>query len=68
VRLLKELHDLAAWRGQDRIFAERIAEIRQRNAKRSGLMKRLDQAGLGTAIAAGAESGSPAASPTRGRR
>lgn len=57
VALLKDLRDLAIRRGKEDTFAERIAEIRRRNAKRPGLVKRFDEAALGTAPFGGEDPG-----------
>ncbi|HYO53862.1 hypothetical protein [Archangium sp.] len=47
VQLLVDLRDLAQHRGTLADFQRRFADIRERNARRQGLMRRMDQAGLG---------------------
>jgi hypothetical protein len=47
VRLLVDLRGLARHRGTQADFQRKLADIRERNARRQGLMRRMDQAGLG---------------------
>lgn len=47
VQLLVDLRDLAQHRGTLADFQRRFADIRERNARRHGLMRRMDEAGLG---------------------
>jgi hypothetical protein len=46
VQVLVDLHDLAARHRSTAAFAARLAELRERYAKRRGLLERLDRAGL----------------------
>ncbi|QRK12334.1 hypothetical protein JQX13_21290 [Archangium violaceum] len=47
VQLLVDLRDLAQHRGTLADFQRRFADIRDRNARRQGLMRRMNEAGLG---------------------
>jgi hypothetical protein len=46
VRLLVELRDLAAYRGEEAVFQERLNHIYEEYSRRSGLLRRLHNAGL----------------------
>jgi hypothetical protein len=46
VRVLSDLRDLSAHQGRPAVFAARLGPLRERYAKRSSLVQRLDRAGL----------------------
>ncbi len=46
VKMIQDLHDLAARREQLAIFAPRLQELRARHAKKVSLLERLDHAPL----------------------
>jgi len=46
VKVIQDLHDLAARRGQLDIFAPRLQQLRARHAKKVSLLDRLDSAPL----------------------
>ena len=46
VRLLVQLHDLAVYQGTEPAYGERLRHLRATYARRSGLLRRLDRAGL----------------------
>lgn len=46
VQLLRDLHDLGARQGCSAAFAARLGPLRRRHVRRSGLLNRLDRAGL----------------------
>ncbi|HEX8820813.1 MAG TPA: hypothetical protein VF794_12870 [Archangium sp.] len=48
VQLLVDLRDLAQHLGTLADFQRRFADLRERNARRQGLMRRMNEAGLGT--------------------
>jgi hypothetical protein len=50
VALLVDLRDLAQHRGTLADFQRKFADLRERNARRQGLMRRMSEAGLGTQL------------------
>jgi hypothetical protein len=46
VRLVQDLHDVAARIGQDEAFGARLSDLRERHARKVSLLERLDRLGL----------------------
>jgi uncharacterized Zn finger protein len=46
VELLGQLRELAAYRGEEAAFRRRVGEIREHYSRRTGLLRRMDEAGL----------------------